>query len=123
VTVKEGQYYNPYFPGGKIAMPQQLHAGIIKFEDGTEASLSQLAKDITTFLAWAAEPHQDESHRLGLKACFLTALIWLPFLYYKRIKWTPVKSRQIQFLYNQHVSPKTQHQHEASQSKSSSHQH
>jgi ubiquinol-cytochrome c reductase cytochrome c1 subunit len=105
VTLKEGQYYNPYFPGGKIAMPQQLHPGIINFEDGTEASISQLAKDITTFLAWASEPTLDEQHRLGLKALFLGILIWLPLVYYNRLKWMPIKNRQIQFLYEKKKKP------------------
>ena len=56
--IREGLYYNPYFPGGAIAMPKMLVDGGVEYEDGTPASASQQAKDITTFLAWASYPYQ-----------------------------------------------------------------
>jgi cytochrome c1 len=40
-------------------MPQPLMDGSIEYEDGTEATMSQMAKDVTVFLAWAAEPELD----------------------------------------------------------------
>lgn len=69
VTVNEagGQYYNPYFPGGKIGMPKQLNDGMVEYPDGTPATASQMAKDVATFLAWASEPEHDDRKRLGLK--------------------------------------------------------
>ena len=45
--------------GLKIQMPQPLMDGSIEYEDGTEATMSQMAKDVTVFLAWAAEPELD----------------------------------------------------------------
>lgn len=30
----EGQYYNPYFPGGAIGMAQALYNEIIEYDDG-----------------------------------------------------------------------------------------
>ena len=33
---------------------------IVEYSDGTEASQSQIAKDITSFLAWTAEPELEE---------------------------------------------------------------
>jgi hypothetical protein len=56
--VREGLYYNPYFPGGAIAMPKMLVDGGVEYDDGTPASASQQAKDITTFLAWSSYPYQ-----------------------------------------------------------------
>ena len=53
VVVAEGQHFNPYFPGLKIQMPQPLMDGSIEYEDGTEATMSQMAKDVTLFLAWS----------------------------------------------------------------------
>jgi ubiquinol-cytochrome c reductase cytochrome c1 subunit len=98
VSVREGLYYNPYFAGGAIAMPQQLRPGVLTFDDGAEASISQLAKDVTTFLSWAAEPTHDERKRLGLKFMFLTTLLAVPMLYWKKHKWATVKTRKIGFI-------------------------
>lgn len=42
--VREGLYYNPYFPGGAIAMPKMLADGGTEYDDGTEATESQQAK-------------------------------------------------------------------------------
>ena len=35
-------HYNPYFPGGAIAMPQMLIDGAVEYEDGTPATESQV---------------------------------------------------------------------------------
>jgi hypothetical protein len=42
--VREGLYYNPYFPGGAIAMPKMLADGGVEYDDGTPSSASQQAK-------------------------------------------------------------------------------
>ena len=58
--VREGLHYNPYFTGGAIAMPKMLMDGGAEYEDDTPATESQLAKDVVTFLSWAAEPEMDD---------------------------------------------------------------
>lgn len=40
--VREGLHYNPYFPGGAIAMPKMLTDGGVEYEDGTPATESQV---------------------------------------------------------------------------------
>ncbi|KAH9311836.1 hypothetical protein KI387_026871, partial [Taxus chinensis] len=60
VSIREGLHYNPYFPGGAIAMPKMLNDGAVEYEDGTPATESQMAKDVVTFLTWAAEPEMEE---------------------------------------------------------------
>lgn len=50
--IMTGLYYNPYFPGGAIAMPPPLMDGGVEYEDGTEASASQQASDVIQFLNW-----------------------------------------------------------------------
>ena len=35
-------------------MPRGLIEGAVPFDDGTPATISQMAKDVSTFLAWAA---------------------------------------------------------------------
>ncbi len=97
ITMREGQYYNPYFPGGAIGMEQALKQDALTYDDGTEATPSQMAKDVSVFLTWAAEPEHDERKRLGVKTMILFALMAVPTLYFKRVKWSVLKSRQIRF--------------------------
>ena len=56
--VREGLHYNPYFPGGSIAMPKMIVDGGVEYDDGTPSSASQQAKDVTTFLTWSCNPFQ-----------------------------------------------------------------
>ena len=44
VQVREGLYYNPYFPGGAIAMPKMLADEGTEYDDGTVATEAQQAK-------------------------------------------------------------------------------
>lgn len=97
VSMRPGLYYNPYFPGSAIGMPQPLYDGMMEYEDGTPASLSQLAKDVSVFLTWAAEPETNERKKMGLQALFLLGVAVLPTLYYKRMKWSVLKGRKIRF--------------------------
>lgn len=97
VTVREGLHYNPYFPGGAIAMPKMLADGGVEYDDGTPATESQMAKDVTTFLAWAAEPEADERKLMGVKFIFVLSLVLIQAVYYKRWKWSPLKSRRLVF--------------------------
>merc|ERR1712137_961218 len=97
LNVREGLYYNPYFPGGSLAMAQALFDDMVEYEDGTEASISQMAKDVSTFLCWTAEPEHDTRKRLGWKALLLTGLMIVPTLYWKRFKWAVVHTRQVKF--------------------------
>ena len=40
---------------------------IIEYDDGTPATQSQLAKDVVTFLAWAASPEADVRKKMAIK--------------------------------------------------------
>jgi cytochrome c1 len=90
VELMPGMYYNDYFAGHQIAMAPPLVEGIVEYEDGTEATVSQMAHDVTTFLAWAAEPELEERKRLGVKAIlFLTVFTGLLYAVKRKI-WTDV---------------------------------
>ena len=54
-----------------------------------------MAKDVVTFLNWAAEPEHDERKKYGLKAVILFSTLFAISLYVKRFKWTVVKNRKI----------------------------
>ena len=58
-------YYNEYFPGHQIAMPPPLTDDRVTYTDGTQATVSQMAHDVVTFLTWASEPNMEERKRLG----------------------------------------------------------
>jgi ubiquinol-cytochrome c reductase cytochrome c1 subunit len=91
-----GKYYNPYFPsdlgaawsgpadkvptGGFIAMPLQLTANRVTYDDGVKATPEQEAADVVAFLTWAAEPHADDRKNLGI-AVLIYLLIFTGVLY------------------------------------------
>jgi ubiquinol-cytochrome c reductase cytochrome c1 subunit len=95
ISVREGLHYNPYFPGGAIAMPKMLNDGGVEYEDGTPATEAQQAKDVVSFLAWAAEPEADDRKLMGAKWIAALSLVFLTAVYYKRWKWSAVKSRRV----------------------------
>ncbi|XP_062514385.1 cytochrome c1, heme protein, mitochondrial-like [Corticium candelabrum] len=91
----EGLTYNPYFAGGMIGMPQALYPEAVEFEDGTPASIPQMAKDVATFLRWAAEPYHDERKRMGVKVMIVMTFLTAISFYLKRHRWTALKSRKL----------------------------
>ena len=59
---------------------------------GTEATASQMAKDVTTFLAWAASPEHDERKLMGAKAMGIClTLVGLTYYIYRH-RWAPVRN-------------------------------
>jgi len=54
-----------------------------------------MAKDVVTFLNWAAEPEHDERKKTGIKAVILFSSLTLLSLYLKRFKWSVIKNRKI----------------------------
>ncbi|MEX2453950.1 MAG: cytochrome c1 [Rhodospirillaceae bacterium] len=86
----DGMYYNEYFPGHNIAMAPPLSDGIVEYADGTEATADQLSRDVTTFLAWTAEPELETRKRIGVKVVlFLLLLTGLLYVVKRRI-WQDV---------------------------------
>ena len=60
-------HYNPYFANLNIAMPPPLTAnGQVSYEDGTKPTVDQMAKDVSAFLVWTAEPNLESRHAAGL---------------------------------------------------------
>lgn len=89
--LSEGKNYNPYFKGGQISMAPPLAEGIVDYEDGTEATPEQMAKDVTQFLMYVAEPSLEARHQMGIKVLiFLSILVVLLYFSMKKI-WKPVK--------------------------------
>jgi ubiquinol-cytochrome c reductase cytochrome c1 subunit len=66
LEILEGSNYNPYFPGGQIAMAPPLFDDAVEYADGTEASLDQMSRDVTAFLMWTAEPMLENRKEAGI---------------------------------------------------------
>jgi len=97
-SILPGLNYNPYFPGGAIAMARQLQDGQIVYEDGTAATTSQMAKDVSVFLAWCAEPEHDDRKKMGVQFMGGLMIALALSVYYKRLKWSVLKTGKYYFL-------------------------
>ncbi len=95
LDVPQGLYYNPYFHSIKIAMPPPLTAdGQVSYQDGTASTVDQMAKDVTAFLTWAAEPNLEKRHSYGLAVLiFLIAATVLAYLAYRNV-WADRKVKK-----------------------------
>jgi ubiquinol-cytochrome c reductase cytochrome c1 subunit len=88
----EGKHYNPYFPGGQIAMaPPLISDGQVEYQDGTEATVEQMAKDLTVFLQWAAEPEMESRKQMGLKVILFLIISTVVLYIAKKRIWSDVK--------------------------------
>ena len=92
--LEDGVYYNKYMDGQKIKMSNPLSEGIVTYADGTQTTQAQMAKDVTTFLTWTAEPHLETRHKMGVKVIiFLTIFTILVYLSMRRI-WSRIDSEK-----------------------------
>jgi len=103
MEMSAGQHYNPMMEGGKIAMAAPLQEGLIEYapqeindhgETKTiqvEATVEQMAADVTEFLAWSSDPKMEARKSLGMATMLylliFTLLLWLS---YKRV-WKDVE--------------------------------
>lgn len=86
-------YENKAFASGNIAMPPPLQDGQVTYQDGTEATTEQMAKDVSEFLMWAAEPKMMDRKKAGFVAVlFLGLIAVLLYLTNKRL-WAPYKRK------------------------------
>ena len=93
-TLEEGVYYNKYMDGNKIKMMNPLSDDLIEYSDGTKVTVDQMAKDVTTFLTWAAEPHLEARHKTGTKVMiYLILLAALVYLSMKKL-WSRIDTEK-----------------------------
>jgi ubiquinol-cytochrome c reductase cytochrome c1 subunit len=73
-------------------MTKPLSDDLVEYSDGTQATEEQMAKDVTTFLMWAAEPHLEARHKMGFRAIiYLIILTILVYFSMKRV-WSRIES-------------------------------
>lgn len=77
--------------GGCVAMSNVVTDDAVEYQDGTPATADQIARDVTAFLMWAAEPKMEERKKIGTGA-LLFLLIFASMLYFTTKKlWRDVK--------------------------------
>ncbi len=92
----QGLYFNPWFANLNIAMPPPLTAdGQVTYADGTNPTREQMAKDVSAFLAWTAEPKLENRKATGLAVlAFLLFATILAYMAYQNI-WHGGASRRV----------------------------
>jgi ubiquinol-cytochrome c reductase cytochrome c1 subunit len=90
----QGLHYNPYFANLNLAMaPPLTSEGQVVYADGTKSTVDQMAKDVSAFLVWTAEPKLEARHRYGMTALiFLIIATVLGYLSYRNI-WADAKRK------------------------------
>lgn len=87
----DGQHYNPYMPGGRLAMPAPLTSeGQVTYSDGTAATVEQMTVDVVNFLQWAAEPEMEARKQMGIKALIYLAIFTVFMYLAKRNLWKKI---------------------------------
>lgn len=87
----DGQYYNPYMPGSRLAMPAPLREeGQVSYTDGTKATVEQMSIDVVNFLQWAAEPEMEARKQMGIKALIYLAIFTVFMYLAKRNLWNKI---------------------------------
>jgi cytochrome c1 len=89
-VVPDGMFYNKYFPGHNMGMPPQLMDDLVTYADGTKATKEQEARDIVTFLNWAAEPELDVRKGMGVKVMIFLGVLTALLFALKRQIWKAV---------------------------------
>ena len=78
-------------------MAQVLFDEAAEYSDGTPATASQLAKDVATFLRWCSEPELDDRRLMTIKAIGMFSMLAVVTYYFKRHKWSTLKSRKLAY--------------------------
>lgn len=108
----DGYYYNKVFQVGGVPdtckdatgtkithgswarMPPPLTDDQVTYEDGTKATVDQMAQDVAAFLMWAAEPKLVARKQMGMVAFVMLGLMSvLLYLTNKRL-WAPYKGHK-----------------------------
>lgn len=97
-VLQEGLHYNKHFPGHQIAMANPLIGGdgLVSYTKGPDGkpnapeTVDQYARDVTAFLAWAADPSLEQRKRIGWQALLYLAITAALLYVTKRRIWSKV---------------------------------
>ena len=86
-------YGNDIYPGGWINMGQPLWGDDVEYIDGTEATIEQEAKDVASFLMWAAEPKLNARKEFGLTTVLILLTLSVLLYFTNKKLWKPHKNK------------------------------
>jgi ubiquinol-cytochrome c reductase cytochrome c1 subunit len=88
-------HFNPWFANLNIAMPPPLRDGQVGYTDGTNPTVENMAKDVSAFLAWTAEPKLENRRATGWAVLvFLLFATVLAYMAYQNI-WHGGATRRV----------------------------
>ncbi|MER9348107.1 cytochrome c1 [Mesorhizobium sp. M0227] len=91
MVIPEGTHYNPYFMSGvSLKMPKPLSDGQVTYDDGAPQTVDQYSRDVSAFLAWAAEPHMEDRKKTGFRVLVFLLLFGALVYLTKRKVWEGV---------------------------------
>ena len=93
IKLDDGVYYNKYMYGNKIKMSAPLMDEIVEYSDGTKATTEQMAKDVVSFLMWAAEPHLEQRHKFGFRVIIYLVIISVLVYFSMKKIWSRIESK------------------------------
>ena len=93
IKLDEGVYYNTYMYGNMIKMAKPLSEGLIQYSDGTKATEEQMARDVTTFLSWTADPHLEARHKMGFRAIIYLIIITILVYFSMKKVWSRTETK------------------------------
>ncbi|MEM9140059.1 MAG: cytochrome c1 [Pseudomonadota bacterium] len=100
-------YENTAMAGGWISMAPPLSDDLVEYavygdapEDGEEgyqappATADQMARDVSAFLMWAAEPHMIERKEAGFRNLMMVILLAVLLYFTNKKLWAPIKRKE-----------------------------
>ncbi len=90
-----GLHFNEYFPNLNLAMAPPLTTdGQVTYADGTDATISQMAKDVSAFMAWTAEPKLVERKKTGWVVMLFLLFATILAYFSKKQVWASAKPKK-----------------------------
>ena len=68
-------------------MAPPLADGQVEFDDGAPNTVGDMARDVSAFLAWTAEPKMEERKSLGFIVLIYLAILALLLYFVKKKIW------------------------------------
>ena len=83
----EGRLLQHLLPRPRHRDAAAAHRGSVPLSDGTAATIVEMARDVSPFRVWAAEPKLEERHQLGARVMVFLIVFAIIMFLAKRAVW------------------------------------